>query len=71
MSTLDRWPVALVGMLLALIPAPALAHTSGEGATVAHVLTEMGVWGIGVVATIGLVTAVFWVRANWIRRNRS
>ncbi len=59
----------LAALVLLLSPAAALAHT-GEGASTMHILTEVGLWGLGVAATLGLVTAIFWIRANWIRRHQ-
>jgi hypothetical protein len=64
-------PLVLAAAIALLTPATALAHTVGPDATPLHILTEVGLWGLGVLFTIGLVTAIFWLRANWIQRHRS
>lgn len=55
-------------MIMLLSPEVALAHT-GDGATAGHILVEVGRWGIGVIASLAVVTAIFWLRAAWIRRH--
>lgn len=62
--------LALVAAVMLLSPGVALAHT-GEGASALHVMTEMGLWGLGIVATLGIVALIFWIRATLIRRFRS
>ena len=57
-----------VSMLLAA-PRVALAHTA-EGDSTWHLVTEMTVWGLGIVATLAMVVLVFWVRARLMRRGR-
>ena len=62
--------LVLAGSAALAMPTVAFAHT-GVGASPLHIITEVGLWGLGVVATLGLVTTIFWARANWIRRRRS
>lgn len=74
MSRATLWlaeALAVTAAVLLLTPEGALAHTAGDGAAPLHVLLELGRWGLGVLATLGLVTTIFWVRANWIRRHHS
>ena len=62
--------LATAAAIVLLTPGAALAHT-GSGASTRHVITEMGLWGLGIVATLAIVVSIFWVRARLIRRFRS
>ncbi len=44
-------------------PGVVLAH-DGEDESLSHVLLDVGAWGVGAVAVIGLLVAVFWLRAR-------
>ena len=59
----------LAAAILVLTPGAALAHT-GAGVSTRHVVTEMGTWALGIVATLAIVVAIFWVRARLMRRFR-
>ncbi len=46
------------------LPAIALGHTAGAGATPEHVLLEVAEWGLAVTAVLGLIVLAFWIRAK-------
>lgn len=44
-------------------PEIASAHTE-ENAPLSHVILDVGLWSLGAAAVIGLLVAVFWLRAR-------
>ena len=60
-----------IGMAIALVLASsqsAAAHT-GDDAEFGHIFLEFALWGIGLAAFVGLLIAVFWVRARVLRHD--
>ena len=63
-------PFVVTSALWWLTPGIAAAHIEA-GANVRHVIAEVAYWGLGVAITLGIIVAIFWVRAALLRRFRS
>ncbi len=71
MKTATRGASALLFAFALLLASPAIAQAhTGEGVSTRHIVIEMGTWALGIVATLALVVAFFYVRARLMRKDR-
>jgi len=62
-------PIMAAWALWWFTPGTAAAHIE-SGVNVRHIIADVAYWGLGVAVTLGLIFAIFWVRAALLRRFR-